>query len=697
MRHLWVTGPRDSDRRQHIAQLRPDGVVVSTHRNIRGPYTGVDTALRRLLPVAVDRWPDLVERHRVELLHGMPYLAEIIGPPPATIANSSPYEQRTRFFHAGMIRPVSNGIVTFMLRHADRLVESGEAPPCLVFDDVTDTEPTTAEFLALLIRRAAPDRLRLVLAGRPGRLPDELAVAVARHADAAEAPALPDSKDTGTRSAAELVRAYVNADCTSTDPEQVAAYAAADPDLVGRLHDQRAADLETSPTPRVPVGAIPLHRERGSDPAGAGRAALLAALRYCVQIGFSAAIVDIGERGRAVADPAAHPRDYCDFTMQTAYATVDLGNPQHGLELCMELRTRYTDPKIHALTSYTIAMLHTRFFTPRDHETAVAWQNNAVALAHLLPDPDERRLQIGFQDNALALVEMHRGKLDTALALVQAGIDRLDRELDRDQWVMHRTQLVHNRARLLTALGRLDEALRDYAVLVELDPYYTEYLTDRAKIARRRGDLRRALADYDRGIDLAPPFPELYYNRGTARLEHGDTDGALADFSTVLDLEPGETDSRIAAIEILMDRGDLDAAQAHLAAGLTYAPADAQLLCAQGTITLERGHPAEAIRWFDDALCTDTGYPAALINRATARFHLGRPADAVDDLTRALELTGDHPDVLYNRALAYSAADKTHDALTDLQRAARLAPDNPDIRAELELRHRHLSAARTRA
>ncbi|MEU2632495.1 hypothetical protein, partial [Kitasatospora sp. NPDC007106] len=53
-------------------------IVAGCHRRLRGPYTGVDTVLRAVLPEAVRRWPELVDFHRVELLYGMPELADLI-------------------------------------------------------------------------------------------------------------------------------------------------------------------------------------------------------------------------------------------------------------------------------------------------------------------------------------------------------------------------------------------------------------------------------------------------------------------------------------------------------------------------------------------------------------------------------------------------------------------------------------------
>lgn len=686
-RHLRIVGERRADRLSWIAAECPDGVLARCHRRLRGPYTGVDTVLAAVLPHAVDRWPELVEHHRMELLYGMPELAKLIGPAPRTLASESVFKERTRFYGSLMIRCMSQGIVTFLTEHARRVVNEGAPAPMLVFDEVHEAEPTTQEFLALLVRRADPQALRVVVGGTE-RLPsDELESALSNHADSVVVE--PSTVEPAGSPDPDAVAAYVASDGTSDDPAELAAYQRADPDVVRRLHDRRADELEPGATWGTRIEALAYHREHGSDPTGAGRHALLAAQEYCTQVGFSAAVADLGMRGRAVTDPVTQQSDYCQFTMQAASALVSTGGFTESLELYQELRRRYTEPKIHMITSYTIAMLHTRFVTPRDHETALAWQNNAAVLARLLPERRERLVYGVFQDNGLALVEMHRGNLTRALHLVEDGIRRLDAELGDEEWALHRSQLLYNRARLLVALGRADEAYADFTTLIDLDPYYTDYLSERARISRRRGDFGAALADYDRAARLGPPFPELYYNRGTARVETGDLDGAMEDFGYVLAMEPGDLDTRLSRAELLMSIGDLDAAEADLRAGLLLRPGEPRLLCLHGAIHLERRAWQDAVDLFDAALAADPEYPAALLNRAVAHFELGHAGIAVDDLTTTLQIVGDDPDVLLNRGLAYQASGRPDLAVTDFDRAMRLPG------ADLAELRRHRTASLT--
>jgi tetratricopeptide (TPR) repeat protein len=669
-RHIRLIGAFRADREQWIANNTVSAFAVRCHHRLRGPYTGVDTLLAAVLPEAARRWPDLVEQHRFELLYGMPELAQVIGPAPRTMASDSPFRERTRFFGSDMIRCMSQGIVTFLLAHAEHMRSAGERMPVLVFEDVHAAEPTTQEFIALLLRRCDPAVLRLVVSGEDQVLPAELAEEIQAGAD--RVVGQPAQRQEIRRTPAELVAAFVAAHGTSDDPAEISAYQASAPALRKRLHDEQATLLEPTAGPGLRAGAIAYHREHGSDPEGAGSLALATAQQYCVEIGFSAAVIDLGMRGRAITDPVRDTKRYCDLTVQAASALVPLGRLDESMELYLELRRRYALPKIHMMTSYAIAMLYTRFLQPRDHEAAIQWQNNAAAIAGILPDARDRLVFGVFQDNALALIEMHRGNARQALDLVEAGIARLGAEIGDGEWALHRSQLLYNGARLKAVLGDTEAAFADFSTLIEMDPYYTDYLCERAKISRQAGDFAGALADYDWAARLAPPYPELYYNRGTARAAIGDVEGALADFGYVLAMEPRDADTRLSRAELLLAEGDLDGAMADVRTGLALSPGEARLKCMQGTIHLERDELEAALDALDRAVALDPGYPAALLNRAVAYYRSGQGQHAVDDLTKVLAIVGDDPDVLLNRGLAYRSTGRADLAVADLDAALEL-------------------------
>ena len=679
-RHLHVVGARARDRRGPLDRAGgPTAVIGYCDKRLRGPYTGVDTVLAAVLPDAYRRWPELVDYHRLEILEGMPELSELIGAAPRTLANDAPFGERTRWYEASLVRCLSQGIVTFLREYARRVRAAGSPLPPLVFDAVHCADATTQEFIALFVRRIGAD-LWPVVVGSDGNPGAELALELARHAERIEAePAAADEGD-GELDATRLAEQYVESDATTDDPAALDAYLALDPAHRAALHDRRADALEPNATWGVKVAALAYHREHGTDPLGAGVAALRTAIEYCTSVGFSAIAVELGERGRALVDPAEDPETYRKFTHILITHVIALRRLDEAIALCEELRRRYAHPLVHMTTSYFLAMIHTRFAVPRDHEKAVEWQNNAIVVAQGLPDERQRLVLTGFQENGLALIEMHRGNLLRALELVESAMSRLDEHLGADEWALHRSQLLYNRARLFGALGRTDEAYAGFNQLVEMDPHYTDYLSERAKIARKQGEYEAAIADYDRAAELGPPFVELFHNRGSAYAELGLADAALADYGHVLDMEPNDADTLLSRAELLLGEGELDGAAEDVARGLELLHGDPRLLCLRGMIHLAGGDAAQALPDFDAALAKDPDYPAALINRAVVCYELGEPDRSVDDLTRAMQLAGEDPDLLLNRGIAYAAGDRPQAAVADFDRALGLpGADRPEL------------------
>jgi tetratricopeptide (TPR) repeat protein len=668
--HTWIADGCAADRFRQASAIGPADIRVNCHRRLRGPYSGTSVMLHALVPEVSRQFPDLVTEYRPCILYAAPDLATIIGPAPPILTFSTPHEERTRFFGLGYVRAVSHGIVTFLGEYAR---QRPAGPLTLFFDNAHQADPTEQEFLELALRRCQPENLRLMIGTADRELPDGLAHALRTHARRVDV--MTDSTATNstiTNSDERLAAAFIDADGASDDPELLAAYQRSESAWRSARHDARAAELEASGDWNLRLGAIPYHREHGADPGGKGCTVLRRALEHCVAMGFYDAIIDFGKRGIAVTDPLARQQEYCHFTAKVASAFVALDRPEEAEEMFLSLRQRYSLPRVHMSTSYNIAMLYTRWYRPprKDHDHAKGFCNNAIALATLEPDPELRAFYTVFQSNGLALVEMHRGNLEEALRLVTEGIQRLNRELPVDKYIVHRWQLVHNRAKVLVALGRLDEAMAEFDRLVAGDPNYTEYYIDRGNTARMNGDNERAIADYGRACELGIPFPEVYYNRGDLHAENGDFADAIDDFSRVLEMEPKHLDARISRAELLIDAGDLAAAAADLAEGLALHPGNAALHALDGLAALLAGDRERARARLDRALSIDPGLAAALAHRGVLAAASGDPELAVADFTKALTILDDDPDLRYQRGLAYLVLGDHARAAEDLAVAA---------------------------
>ncbi|MFJ8623219.1 tetratricopeptide repeat protein [Kitasatospora sp. NPDC093550] len=684
--HTWRLQPADTahdDRHDDRYDDRYDA-RADCHRRLRGPYTGLGTLLRALVPDAHRAHPELVAHHAVEILSAAPELKDLIGAGPQTLTSLAVPNERTRLYPAKRTRRLAHGIIEFLHGHAR---ERGHAL-ALRFDRVDEADHTDQEFLAILLRRARPDLVTVTVHTGGADLIPELTTTlaaratrtIAHHHDGQEKLTEPH----------ESALAYVESDGTSHDPAEQAAYLRLDAAERARLHDRRAAELRRSGDWTLHLGAIPYHLEHGSDREAAADAFLDAA-EYLVSMGFYHALLDVAGRGTALMDPAEEPRKYWLLGTKVTTALAILGRPEEAERRYIELRAMFDQPMLHIFSGYALAMLYTRYYPAahRDHQLAKAHLHNVLAMASLLPDHDQRVFQSVFNRNGLALVELNLGNPTEALRLVSTGLADIDRELPAEKHRLHRSVLVHNRGRVYTALGRLEEALADIDTVIELDPNYPDYYFDRADLRRRMGDLPGALADYSESITFAAPFWEMHYNRADLLLELGDPAGAIADLGYVLELEPEELDARINLASLLREQGDAAGSLAQVEEGLRHHPGDARLLCARGLLALDAGADQAALRDFDLALTAEPDLVSALANRAALLLERGDHRTAVADLTRALAIEADDPDLLYNRGYVHQSTGDWESARRDYT-AALLLPgaDRADLlrrRAECHL------------
>jgi tetratricopeptide (TPR) repeat protein len=684
--HYWIRGGRKADREAAVAALDlPPWLLptVDAHRRLRGPFTAAGTIVRALVPVVLDVAPDMVRRYDIELLSAAPELNAIVPGSRETLTSMAIPKERTRFYARLRTRRISNGLVEFI---RDSL-PAGERRT-LVVENVEEAESTDAEFLAALMRRIDPSRLTVVLCtSETDVLPPDLDSIVKARADvrpvvgAAAEPvtglAVPGSPD----ELIDLAWEHIRTECIRGDTRLRQAYEAIDELTRARLHDRRAAELAARKEQSLGLGAIPFHLERGSDPRHAGAKALYDASDYCLVIGFYSAVVEYGYRGIALVDWREDEDFWWMFAIELGLALSILSRTDEAEALYDQARLVSTKPTVHMAAAYSTAMLYTRHNDPEDRndEIAKAWLNSAIAIASLIADKSDRAFQSAFYKNGLALVEVNLGQPSEALRLVDECIRDLDRELTPEEHRLHRSVLKNNRARVYTMLGRLDEALADYDVVIAADPNHAEHYLERGNILRRLGRNDEALADYQRAISLSPPFPEIHYNRADLRVVMEDLDGAMADFSYTLDLDPEFVDAYVNRAGLYLELEDLDAARADAEAGLALDGENPFLHAVVAQVHSAHGEPEAARAAFDRALAGDPDLVSALSGRAALAFEVGDVDTAIADLSRAVERDGGDPALLYNRALAYQRAGRWREAYADLEAATRLDPDDPDI------------------
>jgi tetratricopeptide (TPR) repeat protein len=731
--HFWIGAPYTQDQEETwktLAQHADSRYVLNCHRNIGGLYTGARDLLTQIVPVISERYPDLIERHAVEILSIAPDLRSIVPTPLGNLTSLAVAQERTRFYALTRTQRLAHGIIELLIEY----VRCAEIK-CfsLFFSNADVTDALDLEFIAALLRRTRSQPFLIAVGTTSEHLPETLLLAVERYTQMISLSSLsieerasflqdrniPQSwhewflhSTKGWRSEWEflsqlptllsisppqdqtfeqslstillqcpqtirenLARAYVESDCTSENPLERIAYQLTEIPVRQQMHDVRGSALEQLHLQGCSLGAVVYHYERGEDPAGRGAEFLAEAINYCFDEGYYEAVCDYGMRGCALVDKEIQLRQYWNFMGKLITALSILDRVEEAEQYCKEMRAFTSRASIHIQLSYKTAMHYTRYFKgpQRDHMLAKEWMQVALALIDNIKiiSEGERVFMTVFHMNALALIEMHLNRTDEALRLIADGRKRMDEEFDPGTHQLHRSVLLHNRGQVYALLKQYEKALEAFSEVIESDPYYSEYYFDRGNTYRQLARYEEALEDYAKAILYSPPYPEVHYNRASVLSLLGREDEALVDYTYSFELDPSFDLALVNRVGILYAQGRYEEARQDIVDGFVLHPDNPQLLCTLGLIEMVEEHPDDAYQAFTAALEGEPTLREAWSNRAVLEFERGNVAAAINDLSHALE-TGADATILYNRGFAYQAMERWQEAIADYTQALAL-------------------------
>jgi tetratricopeptide (TPR) repeat protein len=395
----------------------------------------------------------------------------------------------------------------------------------------------------------------------------------------------------------------------------------------------------------APHGRAPMSRASSFhvDPSETSARRFADAAAACMRMAWYDACLELARRGAALADPRS--AEHAELGRQIVFSLLLLDRHREVERFCAAVeQTPAAPPALRSHCAYAMAILHARLYEParRDPAAARAWIEKAIAFNALTPPSQARLVNDVFLHNTLALVVLRTGRPAESLRLLTAGLRRLRREAPGRHRV-ESTILLHNRARLHVAAGRVGRAIRDLTTLLAHEPSNSEAYLDRGILRQRQGRLALALADYDAAIAWSPPYDTAHFNRAQALAALGRTDEATAAFTRVLELSPEHAGALVNRARLRLARGELAAAREDARRVLARDARNAKALTLLGLVDMGSGRPAAARRAFDAALASDPTEATAWINRATLSFQEGDAREALRDLDRAIALGDEHP------------------------------------------------------
>jgi len=653
--HIWLVGT-EALNAWALDHPSPTFGIHEGHARSRGAYTAAGSVVRRLVPGLLNGHSDLVQRYDIEVLAAAPELSDRVRNERTTLTSEADPHTRTRYYPHNRMVWIGSGLADLTLAAANLHVRGQQ----LVITNADSLDPTDNHWLAGLLRRARPDQLQIVIAssgasGDAASVAEPLATALGRHATQVESPSGREAPldDHLPRDGAQ---SYVRALCLPEDSALRAAYEALSEAERAHLHDHEADRVEQAGEASLRRGAMLFHRERGADRSRAA-AALTAAQEDALMAGFYDQVVDLGKRVRSLV--AWHEDDKTCWlaTVKMTIAYQAMGMPDEAMELFDDACANSSMPSVHMQSAYGRAMVYTRYYEEdrRDLRKAKGLVNTAVVLASLSSNVQRRAYNRTFNENGLALIDMHLGEVDDAIQLIESGIARLDREVENGRYLLHRSVLRYNHAQLMVRTGQIERAVAEYTAIICEDPHHPDYWFERADLFARLGRIDEAIADYSEAIRVGPPYPEPIYNRGDLRLRNGDVGGAVEDFTRVLELDPAFVDAYVNRAALLLEHGDVAAAERDIDTGLAVQPQQPHLLCLKAAVLEQAGQLEDAREALELATGLSPDLAAAWANLGAVHFGLGDVDASIECLERSLGLAED-ADVRENLALARTAS-----------------------------------------
>jgi len=231
--------------------------------------------------------------------------------------------------------------------------------------------------------------------------------------------------------------------------------------------------------------------------------------------------------------------------------------------------------------------------------------------------------------------------------------------------------------------GRLEEADRAYAAVLEAVPAQGEALRLRGILARQRGELRASRDYLQAAVESAPGQAEPLCELALSLLAASDLAGATAALRDALDVAPASLKALANLGAVLQYRGHLEEAIALYRRYLGLVADDLEIRCNLANTLADAGHADEALAECARALDQAPGHPRLLAARGGVLTGLQRFGEAAASLEQAIEAGGPDDVALINLAAAHAQLGREAEALEALERALRLNPDNARAAADL--------------
>ncbi len=261
-------------------------------------------------------------------------------------------------------------------------------------------------------------------------------------------------------------------------------------------------------------------------------------------------------------------------------------------------------------------------------------------------------------------------ELDEAIKLYTRVI-----EIDPSMALAH-----FNRGAAYRSKNMLDEAVRDFNSAIENDPGLRLAYFGRGKILLEKKEFQKALEDMDKVLEADPENTAAIKIKAKAFLAMKKPADAIESLNKVISISDNDPDPYYSRALAHKQINDFKASENDLLKVVEIQPANSEAWYELGNVAFRTGRKETAIEHYNRALEHDPDHQQAFNNRGWVMGRLGRFDKAIEDFTRALEIEPTFLAALKNRAWANAKAGRLDATLKDYEAILKQEPENREIR-----------------
>lgn len=244
--------------------------------------------------------------------------------------------------------------------------------------------------------------------------------------------------------------------------------------------------------------------------------------------------------------------------------------------------------------------------------------------------------------------------------------------------------LVHyNMGLELSDLDRLDEAAKEFAETVALQPRYGSGYCGLGNVALRSNNTEEAIKFYRQAVE-ANQIPEAYYGLARALYIQGDVDQAIDNYKNAIDKRPQYAEAYSYLGVAQFSQGNQDEAMENFKKGLTFKPDSPELQFNYGNALLALKRYDEAIAFLNSVKQARPDIADVYNNLGIALTEKQQYAQAITNYQQAIKIKPEMAQYHFNYANPLVRAGRKAEAIKELKEALRLNANFGEAKIKLQ-------------